>query len=242
MLHSAKLLLTLFFGIVLLLFPSVGLAQVQEIDYTKTKEERKAGRAFRNNFFRQRGFSSLLDVLIAPPRFRPVIEFEQGLPVSYDQLLTRDSYLTLLGYTYELRYNLWNHRDFLSISAGTPMSMSFSVNVSGNSGGFMHAKVPLLLDVNLFAHSTYNNISDYGFFAGFGPQVVAGTILGGQQQQLWTEWLVRVGAKHSIFGHLSYISLEYGFSGQEEYLGINGLESTFKSQSARLVLGKVLNY
>ncbi|HIE84910.1 MAG TPA: hypothetical protein EYQ00_14200 [Dehalococcoidia bacterium] len=220
----------------LLLLSSPVFAQEKEYDYKKTAEERKRGRAFKNNFFTQSSRTYFTHLIESPYTIQTNIDRDGEMyQESYNE-----SHFALFDYAFETRYNLFNFRDYLSVSTSVPVQLALTVPWQ-SSGGVGHLILPVYLDLNLFAHSTYNSIDNIGFFAGVGKQQVWGTLLGGEHQS-WNELVFRGGVKYPSRGRLSFFMVEYGQGEIIEYVDRNGLGKKRQAWSLRISIGRCFNY
>jgi hypothetical protein len=171
------------------------------------------------------------------------------------QLLNREQRYETHGVfvvgVYSPRINVYNHKDFASISIACPLRVG--LYVKGDMG--LGVKVPLFVDFNFFAHSTYNNINRKGFFIGFGGQFVSirwfeEQFPSSEQSQFWFGDLIRVGAKLPIKGKYygAYFTLPMtglfrkNEMSKEDRAQSLGLNYQLKNQDMSLTITRLINY
>jgi len=104
---------------------------------------------------------------------------------------TKSSYqtfgLTMASFSFEPRVNMINVRDYASVSLNVPVNVAISFDQE--NVGFFHFTFPLLINLNFFYHSTYNNIDFKGFSLGFGAQYIAAPLFINDQGNYITSWI-----------------------------------------------------
>lgn len=147
--------------------------------------------------------------------------------------------LTLFGLVYELKFNLFDIRDYFSVSINSPLTIGGSV-ISGQKDGFGHMVLPAMLDFNFFNHSTFNNINKLGLHFGGGKQLGIAPLLG-ESSTNWLDTVIRLGIKFPYKGSNSYLNLTYGFGEKISYQG-RTREKQFRNQYIKLSGGRLIGY
>lgn len=124
------------------------------------------------------------------------------LPQSQDTAIDYEGVISvnILTVTYDPRINLVHYRDFASLSFNMPVEFALSVWEPYDSHGTF--VLPAFIDLNLFNHSTYNNIDSWGGHAGigyqysFGPLIPrAGYAFYDTYERKWSTLVFRAGIK-----------------------------------------------
>lgn len=102
-------------------------------------------------------------------------------------------YFGVFNFNYEPRVNVYNVRDYFSLSVALPVGISLGDNAE-NFG--LAARAGAFAQANFFYHATYNNIDMRGFYLGWGPyRIMNFTAPEDGGPQAWTHWTFRGGMK-----------------------------------------------
>jgi hypothetical protein len=138
--------------LLLALVPSLNLYSQKVDSWEKSAKDKKATRKFSNNFFMSGGITPFLGF------HKYTFESSNG-----EDPYNRSDFGIIRG-ELGFRYNVFNYKDFLSISVSAyPEASLRTGEVAINALSF-----PIGIDVNLFNSSTYNNIDKAGLSIGFG--------------------------------------------------------------------------
>ena len=162
-----------------------------------------------------------------------------------DPLLESSSYVTLVSFFYEPRYNFYEMNDRLSFSVSSPVELGLNVFTGGDQGMFgIH--VPLFCDLNYKMHATMGNVDKYGFqvsaglIGHYGPIIA---MFGNYNfQRTWLTPAVRAAFKFPYKGKNMYCNFMYGFGNSiQQNTGITN-EKVYEKLSFSLSVGYLLNY
>lgn len=168
-------------------------------NWDMTQNDKKVARKFTNNFFLSGGITPLL---------------------SYYRFKANDvqhKYFDVFNIEVGLRYNVFNYRDFLSVSVVT--YPNFGLNTDSYISGILFS-VPIGVDFNMYNNSTYNNINKVGFSVGAGRAFNFG-IDSFSEQTTYIRGVVRYNKyarkfskKHKESSKLinGYFGFQYGFN------------------------------
>lgn len=105
----------------------------------------------------------------------------------------KHEYFGVFNFNYEPRVNVYNVRDYFSLSVAMPVGLSLGDN--DDSFGTM-VRAGAFAQANFFYHATYNNIDMRGFYLGWGPYRIMNTSAPKSgAAQAWTHWTFRAGMK-----------------------------------------------
>lgn len=180
--------------------------------YTQTENDTEKLSFMRRNFFQVFGGSVFFEGGYTP-FYNDSIEIPD--PNNYNQNITvRDhhsnSYVTLFCFEYEPRLNLFNYKDFFSISFNMPFISGIQFFDNDGFGAFKNAYI---IDFNFFNHSTYNNINEWGGHIGTGLQMTVGPILYKgdlKTDRVWTNWIIRGGLKFPFRSRYTFVDFAFG--------------------------------
>lgn len=233
-----KILIVLFFSV----FGTV-FSQHIEKTYEMTDEDRVESKKFRNNFFTQRGFSPFSEYFQLPGQLDTVFirgdySYDERKYIGADTIIEvdRGSAGALISYTYDLRYNLLNARDYLSISISSPLTAGAYMAGYNEANFSLALKVPVSIDLNFFLHSTYNNIQRAGLYLGGGYQRFQ--FLVGHKDSFNMPF-ARFGIKYPYRTRLVYLEVMYGKYPSRSF-NIDGKLTELSSQYIKVTLGRLL--
>ncbi len=138
--------------------------------------------------------------------------------------------LSLASFSVEPRVNMINIRDYASVSLNMPVN--FSISFEDNGIGYFHFTLPLLLNLNLFYHSTYNNIVYKGLSFGIGAQYIAAPLFKTENFHYITSWIQPL------------LRFQYKFQNKSRNKGssIGFRVGLLKGEYFRISFGKILFY
>jgi hypothetical protein len=220
-----------------------------ENGWKKTPEDRKESRKIGNNIYFSAGFTPIFSIY----KYRYKYFYEDGLNL-VEELSDPQKSHARIELEVNIRYNLFNFRDFFSISATFLPAISFH-----NGGiGTVYWNKPVSLDLNFYNHSTFNNINNLGFSISGGVQnhkidVKSSPLFHTIQDLKWRDYFGRISIKFRKYKstqsikfnprkyYYSYFALQYGFSNQT--ISINtGETTTDKFTHFKIVFGKIFRY
>lgn len=236
--------------IFLILFVSFSISKVkaQKISWEKTEADKKECRKFKNNFFRSIGFTASAADIFSFPFVKVRTDRATG---EITKKVINTVGISLFTTEYNLRYNLINSRDNFSISFNTRPTLSLTT--SGYHTGFAGV-LPIGIDFNFNAHSTFNNINNQGLSLGGGiklnkyPLFVKDEYMN-NTSAVWMEYFIRLEIKYRKYAYKKDIKHKFGFVGLQ--FGIAPLTMEFgdgrasqsaMAYSAKIVFGKLLGY
>lgn len=195
----------------------------------------------KKDFFHQIGATLLLDWGTGNPSGRYNYIFANGN--RRDSIPEANDYITLGALTYEPRCNLFNYSDFFSISFNLPTTAQFCIYTK-HEGVFGFRTVPMI-DLNLFNHSTFNNLSRFGITVGGGYALNLSPLFFFEYSRLtndkkfWASPVVRAGLKFPFRGRNCFLNFMYGFPSEKE---TKGQYKYSKGLMCVFTAGIILNY
>jgi hypothetical protein len=195
------------------------------------------------NFFHTIGVTAFLEVNRPPAGKYYQQRSQSNIPGDTVVNYEGTGAVTILSVTYDPRINIYHYRDFASLSVNLPVE--FAISTYEPSGGFGTFVLPVFIDLNLFNHSTFNNIDRWGGHIGVGYQYIFGPLtkdyggrrLGGMG---WHTPVFRAGIKGPYKDHNCFIATTFCIP-RELYDEYDNRKIKDKMYF-KLVFGWILNY
>ncbi|MFI5204092.1 MAG: hypothetical protein ACHQF2_06310 [Flavobacteriales bacterium] len=215
------------------------------VSWKKSEVDRKECRRIRNNIFLSVGFTPIFGEVVHP--YTTVFKSD-GIEI---EELKEFWGMQLIAGEIDLRYNVFNFRDYFSISPTVKPCISF---VAGNTMRPFFF-LPVGADFNLWNHSTFNNINNFGLTIGTGIQYVFSKV---EDEYPYTtepfkyhEYYGRILFKYrrykhyeisqKVRNHYGYFGFQYAYSPEKITL-TSGSVYTGANHSFKLILGTLLFY
>lgn len=226
------------FLITLLLVPVLLFSQKHKPTEAESRKYR-----IQDMIFLSVGYITFSETFISPT----ILVLDPPLGTFCEEEKVSASAITLIGVVIDIKYNLFDIRDYFSVSVNSPIVLGGSYFVNKSVIGFGHIAVPLMLDLNFFNHSTYNNINDFGFHVGIGRQRMMGPLFGSDDTNpapdSWTDTVFRMGLKFPYKGLNSYLNVTYGWGGTSRYSRCDDKKVFLPgSEYFRLSFGTIIGY
>ena len=156
--------------------------------------------------------------------------------------------ISLGGFGYEPRINLYDYSDKASVSLSVPFDFSLGLSVTTPNDqvntGFFAVATGFFVDANFGNHSTYNNVDMRGYSFGIGYRIHKAPLFGISDvsydfDRLSTGFAVRAQFKRDTRNDVNKVFyVETGIPQQFKYEGSTHIANTY----VLIGFGRVLNY
>jgi hypothetical protein len=174
-------------------------------------------------FFQSIGITVFAEAFYTPAIKDTSLQGSQSNPDT-NFIFRADNAVTLIGVTYDARWNLYDYEDIGSVSVSVPVA--FSLNFYEYEG-MCTMVLPVFLDANYGMHSTYNNIDSWGGHIGFGYQLVTGPMFKRHDFDIETTPYFQPVARIGVKGPMGRKKSEYKRKGKNPDGGRKNMYADF---------------
>ncbi len=202
--------------------------------------------------FKDRSFHTIGTTYFTDYYASPLVAYERSFFSGDETQYETPWGFSIMTFAYKYRFNIVELSDNIAFST----SINPALAVTASSVGMGSINVPLQLNMEFGAGSTYNTTANMGGYLGAGLEwnkvglvnydlFDAGDIPHDAEfQTMWMQPVISAGIRYwSASNVLKEIELKYGWAAQQEYTVGGGSEvSTHRARTIRIIFNGFLNY